>query len=51
VHAEVVVTDPRDVELYVRKFEGFGSSALAGDAMRSMVEDLRNEFLTEQEIP
>jgi transcriptional regulator with XRE-family HTH domain len=49
VHAEVVVTDRRDVELYVRKFEGFASSALAGDDMRSMLEGLRNEFLTEQE--
>ncbi|MEC3994435.1 helix-turn-helix transcriptional regulator [Actinacidiphila sp. DG2A-62] len=49
VHAEVVVTDPRDVELYVHKFEGFASMALAGDAMRDVLEDLRNEFLTEQE--
>lgn len=49
LHAEVVVTDRRDVELYVRKFEGFASSALAGDDMRSMLEGLRNEFLTEQE--
>jgi hypothetical protein len=31
------------------KFEGFASMALAGDAMRDVLEDLRNEFLTEQE--
>nr|WSW62817.1 helix-turn-helix domain-containing protein [Streptomyces sp. NBC_00998] len=49
VHAEIVVTDPRDVEMYVRKFEGFENSALSGDGMRSLVESLRDGFLTEQE--
>ncbi|MFD8794821.1 helix-turn-helix domain-containing protein [Streptomyces vinaceus] len=49
VHAEIVVTDPRDVEMYVRKFEGFERSALSGDAMRALVESLRDGFLTEQE--
>ncbi|MEU9236450.1 helix-turn-helix domain-containing protein [Streptomyces subrutilus] len=49
VHAEIVVTDPRDVALYVRKFEGFASIALSGDAMRSMLEVIRDDFLREQE--
>ncbi|MDT9690227.1 helix-turn-helix transcriptional regulator [Streptomyces sp. P9(2023)] len=49
VHAEMVVTDPRDVDIYVRKFEGFERTALSGDGMRSMVEGIRDEFLTEQE--
>ncbi|MEU3722776.1 helix-turn-helix transcriptional regulator [Streptomyces sp. NPDC031705] len=49
VHAEIVVTDPRDIEMYVRKFEGFEQIALSGDGMRSFVESLRDEFLREQE--
>ncbi|WP_435185451.1 helix-turn-helix domain-containing protein [Streptomyces sp. bgisy126] len=49
VHAEVVVTDPRDVALYVHKFEGFRSKAVAGDAMRSMLEEIRDDFLHERE--
>ncbi|MFG2750320.1 helix-turn-helix domain-containing protein [Streptomyces xanthophaeus] len=49
VHAEIVVTDPRDVAMYVRKFEGFENSALSGDGMRSLVEGIRDGFLTEQE--
>ncbi|MFF5106869.1 helix-turn-helix domain-containing protein [Streptomyces sp. NPDC000134] len=35
-HAEVVVTDPRDVSLYVEKFDRFASVSLAGDAMRDL---------------
>ncbi|MFJ3631773.1 helix-turn-helix domain-containing protein [Streptomyces sp. NPDC090112] len=49
VHAEIIVTDPRDVALYVRKFEGFTSLALSGDSMRSLLEAIREEFLREQE--
>ena len=49
VHAELVVTDPRDVSLYVSKFEGFSAVALSGDAMRSMLEGIRNDLLREQE--
>ncbi|KJS56611.1 helix-turn-helix transcriptional regulator [Streptomyces rubellomurinus] len=45
VHAEVSVTDPRDVELYVRKFEGFAASALSGDDMRRTIEVIRDDFL------
>ncbi|WP_432147229.1 helix-turn-helix domain-containing protein [Streptomyces sp. bgisy029] len=49
VHAEVVVTDPRDVSLYVSKFEGFRESAVSGDAMRNLIEGIRDELLREQE--
>lgn len=48
-HAELMVTDPRDVAVYVRKFEGFHSIAISGDSMRAMLADIRDEFLTEQE--
>ncbi|WP_037655105.1 helix-turn-helix domain-containing protein [Streptomyces achromogenes] len=50
VHAELAVTDPRDVALYVDKFEGFAAVALSGDVMRGTLEGIRNEFLREQEI-
>ncbi|WP_256640348.1 helix-turn-helix domain-containing protein [Streptomyces murinus] len=50
VHAELLVTDPRDVALYVEKFEGFAGVAVSGDVMRSMVEEIRDQFLREQEI-
>ncbi|MDQ0942623.1 helix-turn-helix transcriptional regulator [Streptomyces sp. V1I1] len=49
VHAEVLVTDSRDVDLYVQKFDGFEQVALSGDGMRSMVEAIRDGFLREQE--
>jgi two-component SAPR family response regulator len=49
VHAEVFVTDPRDVELYVQKFNGFAQVALSGDEMRNLVESIRDDFLREQE--
>ncbi|MET9882371.1 helix-turn-helix transcriptional regulator [Streptomyces sp. NPDC006430] len=48
-HAEIVVTDPRDVSLYVRKFEGFATMALSGNGARAMLEEIRDEFLREQE--
>ncbi|MFJ7588813.1 helix-turn-helix domain-containing protein [Streptomyces sp. NPDC097617] len=47
-HAEIVVTDPRDVALYVRKFEGFATLALSGDEARAMLANVRQEFLREQ---
>ncbi|MFI1013927.1 helix-turn-helix domain-containing protein [Streptomyces sp. NPDC020965] len=50
-HAEVVVTDPRDVSLYVEKFGRFTSVSLAGDAMRDLVEGIRDAFLRERETP
>lgn len=49
VHAEVLVTDPRDVEIYVEKFHGFERVALFGDDMRGLVEGIRDDFLREQE--
>ncbi|WP_256342563.1 helix-turn-helix transcriptional regulator [Streptomyces sp. MW-W600-10] len=49
VHAETVVTDPRDVSQYIDKFDGFGRSALSGDNMRARLESIRDEFLREQE--
>lgn len=49
VHAEVVVTDPRDIKEYVDKFEGFSSRALVGNGMRATLEAIRDEFLQEQE--
>lgn len=49
VHAEVLVTDPRDVAVYVRKFDGFERVALAGDDMRNLLGDIRDDFLREQE--
>ncbi|MFB7474714.1 helix-turn-helix domain-containing protein [Kitasatospora sp. NPDC056184] len=49
VHAEVAVTDPRDVEIYVRKFDGFAAGALFDDDMRHLVEGIRDDFLREQE--
>ncbi|NDZ61339.1 helix-turn-helix domain-containing protein [Streptomyces anulatus] len=49
VHAEIVVTDPQDVAQYVEKFEGFSSSALSGDDMRSLLAEIRDEFLQERE--
>ena len=50
VHAEVVVTDPRDIKEYVDKFEGFSSVSVSGDEMRAMLETIRDEFLREREI-
>lgn len=49
VHAETVVTDPRDIALYVSKFEGFSGVAVAGDDMRALIEAIRDEYLREQE--
>ncbi len=49
VHAEIVVTDPRDVALYVSKFDGFARNALHGDDMRSLLETIRNELLQQRE--
>ncbi|MEW2418571.1 helix-turn-helix transcriptional regulator [Streptomyces sp. NPDC046866] len=49
VHAEIVVTEPRDVDLYVRKFESFKEGALSGDRMRRFLEGIRDGFLMERE--
>lgn len=45
VHAEVTVTDPRDVELYVRKFDEFAAAAVVGKEMRRLIEMIRDEYL------
>ncbi|MFJ9616869.1 helix-turn-helix domain-containing protein [Streptomyces noursei] len=49
VHADVTVTDPRDVALYAAKFDGFAEQALSGDSMRVVLEGIRDAFLREQE--
>ncbi|WP_457031143.1 helix-turn-helix domain-containing protein [Kitasatospora sp. P5_F3] len=49
VHAEMIVTDPRDVALYLQKFDGFERASLSGDEMRAMVEAIRDGFLRERE--
>ncbi|MEU8775047.1 helix-turn-helix transcriptional regulator [Streptomyces sp. NPDC048606] len=48
-HAEVVVTDPRDVALYVDKYERFASVATVGDATRARLAEIRDGFLRERE--
>ncbi|MEV7519195.1 helix-turn-helix transcriptional regulator [Streptomyces sp. NPDC091371] len=50
IHAELAITDPRDVALYVKKFDGFAAAGLSGDAMRGLLEGIRDEFLREQEM-
>lgn len=49
VHAEMIVTDPRDVELYLQKFHGFERDSLSGDEMRAKVDTVRDDFLRERE--
>ena len=49
VHAEVVVTDPRDVSLYVSKFDGFAQDALVGDELISLLESIRDDLLRQRE--
>ncbi|WP_344665102.1 helix-turn-helix transcriptional regulator [Catenulispora yoronensis] len=50
-HAEITTAEPRDVELYREKFERFERTAVTGDAMRTMVEHIRDEFLRERRTP
>ncbi|MEV2251346.1 helix-turn-helix transcriptional regulator [Streptomyces sp. NPDC050147] len=49
VHAEVVVTDPRDIALYVAKFDGFAADALEGDDMRALLTSIRDDLLQQRE--
>ncbi|MGW2230539.1 helix-turn-helix domain-containing protein [Streptomyces formicae] len=49
VHAEVVVTDPRDVALYVTKFDGFAEHALQGDDARALLTATRDQLLQQRE--
>lgn len=44
-HAEIVVTDPRDVALYVEKFEGFAERAVGGGELAARLESVRAEVL------
>jgi transcriptional regulator with XRE-family HTH domain len=49
IHAELTVTDPRDVALYIEKFTSFESVAISGEPMRAWIEGIRDAFLREQE--
>lgn len=49
VHAKVVVTDPRDVALYVAKFDGFAERALSGEALKPFLEGIRDDLVRQRE--
>ncbi|MER0241176.1 helix-turn-helix transcriptional regulator [Streptomyces sp. HSW2009] len=49
VHAEIVVTDPKDVSLYLAKFDGFAESAIVGGELRAFLEKVRDDLLRQQE--
>ncbi|MFJ7624857.1 helix-turn-helix domain-containing protein [Streptomyces sp. NPDC097595] len=49
VHAEVVVTDPQDVALYVAKFDGFAQSSVRGNELRALLESIRDDLLRQRE--
>ncbi|MFE7506431.1 helix-turn-helix domain-containing protein [Promicromonospora sp. NPDC057488] len=49
VHAKVVVTDPRDVALYVAKFDGFAEHALYGEALKPFLEGIRDDLVRQRE--
>ncbi|MFF2805709.1 Scr1 family TA system antitoxin-like transcriptional regulator [Streptomyces sp. NPDC058000] len=49
-HAKVTTTEPRDIERYVTKFDGFEQVAVADEGMRTLMEGIRDDFLREQEI-
>ncbi len=49
VHADVVVTDPKDVALYVAKFDGFTESSLSGDELKGFLEGVRDDLLQQRE--
>ncbi|MFF1376469.1 helix-turn-helix domain-containing protein [Streptomyces sp. NPDC058308] len=48
-HAEITTSEIRDVELYVRKFEGFEGVSVKGKEMRAFVSGIRDGFLRQQE--
>ncbi|WP_223279503.1 helix-turn-helix domain-containing protein [Streptomyces sp. SDr-06] len=50
-HCEITTREPKDVQLYLDTFERFAAVAVYGDAMRALVEDVRDGFLPEQERP
>lgn len=49
VHAKVVVTDPRDVALYVAKFDGFAENAVSGEALKPFLEGIRDDLVRQRE--
>jgi transcriptional regulator with XRE-family HTH domain len=50
-HCEITTREPKDVELYVAKFQRLSDVALRDDDMRSFVANIRDELLTGQETP
>ncbi|MFE3630773.1 helix-turn-helix domain-containing protein [Streptomyces goshikiensis] len=48
-HSEVTTRDPRDVQMYVETFDRFAAVAAYGEDMRHLVEQVRDEFLPQQE--
>ncbi|MDI2126985.1 helix-turn-helix domain-containing protein [Yinghuangia seranimata] len=44
-HAEITTSEPKDVELYLAKFERFEQTAVTGEEMRALVGGIRDEFL------
>ncbi|MFE7131192.1 helix-turn-helix domain-containing protein [Streptomyces sp. NPDC057638] len=48
-HAEITTRDPRDVRLYRDTFDRFATVAVYGDAMRDLLETVRDEFLPSRE--
>ncbi|WP_330175835.1 helix-turn-helix domain-containing protein [Streptomyces sp. NBC_01498] len=44
-HAEITTREPRDIDVYLAKFERFVDVSLAGNDMRSFVAGIRDEFL------
>ncbi|MFF2039504.1 helix-turn-helix domain-containing protein [Kitasatospora sp. NPDC058170] len=47
VHAEIVVTDPRDVAAYLEKFNSFFQVGSSGESARSPLRTIRDEYLQE----
>ncbi|WP_245984494.1 helix-turn-helix domain-containing protein [Streptomyces tateyamensis] len=48
-HAEITTSEPRDVELYLEKFQRFEELAVSGSAMRELAADIRDSFLRGRE--
>jgi hypothetical protein len=50
-HCEVTTREPKDIELYIAKFQRLSHVAERDDDMRSFVTNVRDELLTGQETP
>ncbi|MFC6983865.1 helix-turn-helix domain-containing protein [Streptomyces cirratus] len=48
-HSEVTTRDPKDIQIYLDTFGRFAAVAVYGDAMRALVEGIRDGFLPQQE--